>query len=48
MTAVHAECTEAYGEGALPPPRATIYFRGHDPEVGYISKYTMLEPYAHA
>lgn len=48
LTAVRAECTEVYGEGAVPPPRATVYFRGLDPDVGFISKYTTLEPHADA
>jgi hypothetical protein len=48
LTAVRAECTEVYGEGAVPPPRATVYFRGLDPDMGFISKYTTLEPHADA
>jgi hypothetical protein len=46
--AVHAWCTEVYGEDAAPPPQATVYFQGIDEEVGAITKYTMVEPYAHA
>ena len=46
--AVHAWCTEVYGEGELPPAGAAVYFRGVDDEVGFITKYTMVERYAHA
>lgn len=49
LNAVRAECSEVYGEGAAPPPRgATIYFRGPDPVVGYMTKYTTSEAYADA
>ena len=49
LNVVRAACSEVYGAGcALPPPASTIYFRGADPTVGYITKYTTLEPYAHA
>jgi hypothetical protein len=49
LNAVRAECSEVYGEGAAPPPcGATTYFRGVDPTVGYITKYTTLAPYADA
>lgn len=49
LSAVRAECSEVYGEGAAPPPcGATVYFRGSDPMVGYITKYTTLAPYADA
>jgi hypothetical protein len=36
---VRAECTETYDEQAVPPPNATVYFRGVDPKVGFILKY---------
>ena len=49
LDAVRAECSEVYGESAAPPPRdATVYFRGIDPAVGYITKYATLAPYADA
>lgn len=49
LNVVRAECSEVYGVGcAFPPPASTIYFRGVDPAVGYITKYTTLEPYADA
>jgi hypothetical protein len=45
---VRATCTEVYGEDATPPAHATVYFRGEDEKVGYITKYTVVEPYAAA
>lgn len=47
-TAVHAWCTEVYGESAAVPPGAIVYFRGVDEEVGFITKYTMAEAHADA
>jgi hypothetical protein len=44
--AVRAWCTEIYGEHETPPKDAVVYFRGVDHEVGYITKYTMVEAYA--
>ncbi|MBO9515888.1 MAG: DUF3182 family protein [Variovorax sp.] len=41
--AVNASCVEAYG-GAAPPPGATVYFHGHDPDVGPIAKYAFIHP----
>ena len=48
VTAVRAWCAEVYGNSEAPPPQATVYFRGVDEKVGYMTKYTMVEPYAHA
>lgn len=48
LRAVRAECTELYGENVLPPTGSTLYFRGIDPEVGFITKYTTLEHYVDA
>jgi len=45
---VRAECTEVYGENARPPRDAVVHFRGEDAEVGFLTKYTILEPYADA
>ena len=45
LNAVHAECTESYDETAMPPRDATVYFRGVDPRVGFITKYTTVAPY---
>ncbi|MEJ8814613.1 DUF3182 family protein [Variovorax ureilyticus] len=44
---VRASCVEAYG-GAAPPPGATVYFHGHDPEIGPIAKYAFIHPDADA
>jgi hypothetical protein len=46
INAVRAECTESYDEGEMPPSDATIYFRGVDPRIGFITKYTTVAPYA--
>ena len=46
--AVRAWCTEIYGESEPPPPGATVYFRGVDENVGYITKYSMVETYGDA
>jgi len=40
---VHASCVEAYG-GTAPPPGATVYFHGHDPQIGPITKYAFVHP----
>jgi hypothetical protein len=48
LRAARAECTELYDEKALPPDGATVYFHGIDPETGFITKYTTLEPYVDA
>jgi hypothetical protein len=37
--AVRASTVEIYGEGAPPPPGATVCFRGADERVGHITKY---------
>jgi hypothetical protein len=48
VNAVRAECTETYDERELPPSGATLYFRGIDPSVGFIMKYTTVAPYVDA
>jgi len=48
LRAVRAECTEVYGTGAQPPRGATVYFRGEDELVGFITKYTTVQPYVDA
>jgi hypothetical protein len=45
---VRAACVEIYGDSPPPPPRATVYFRGTDPKVGRLTKYTLIEPDVHA
>jgi len=39
---------EVYGEGDPPPPDATVYFRGMDDGVGFITKYTQAETHVDA
>jgi hypothetical protein len=48
LRAVHAASVELYGDNVQPPPDATIYFTGLDEEVGLITKYATVHPYAHA
>jgi hypothetical protein len=38
---VHASCFEVYGARHEPPPNATMYFQGHDANVGPLTKYTV-------
>lgn len=42
---LRASSIETYGEGEAPPPHATVYFRGTDEQVGYLTKYALVEPY---
>lgn len=41
--AVQASTVELYGEAQSVPPGATVLFRGEDAEVGFITKYVMVE-----
>jgi hypothetical protein len=41
--AVRAACFEVFGDSPEPPPDATVYFRGVDPQMGPMTKYTMVE-----
>lgn len=43
-----AVCVEIFGPSPEPPPGATVHFRGEDPQVGLLTKYTVIEPDAHA
>lgn len=45
---VRAATVEIYGESPEPPPHARIHFRGTDPRVGRLTKYTVIEPDVHA
>lgn len=40
---VRAAGTEVFGDSPDPPPGAVVYFRGIDPEVGALTKYTVVE-----
>jgi hypothetical protein len=42
LTRVRVSCAEVYGEGALVPPEASVFFSGFDENVGYITKYAMI------
>lgn len=43
VAAVHARTVEAYGEAPAMPEGATLYYRGHDPVVGPLTKYACVE-----
>ncbi len=48
LHSVHAVSCEVYGDGASIPPEAAVYFRGMDPKVGPLAKYTLVEAHADA
>ena len=48
LRAVRAECTETYEVDAQIPRGATVYFNGVDSLVGFITKYTIVEPHVDA
>jgi hypothetical protein len=48
LDAVCAEGTESYDESVTPPSGATVYFRGVDPDVGFIAKYTTVAAHVYA
>ena len=35
---------EVFGDSPDPPPHASVHFRGLDPEVGRLTKYTVVQP----
>ena len=39
---VRASCFEFFGDTPEPPPDATVYFRGQDPRLGRLTKYTVV------
>jgi hypothetical protein len=45
IAAVRASTIEVFGESAMPPPQASVHFRGADEHLGFLTKYTMVEPY---
>jgi hypothetical protein len=47
LRAVRASAREIYGSSSVPPDGADIYFRGVDPHVGPLTKYTLIETHAH-
>jgi hypothetical protein len=46
LAVVRASAIEVYGGTETPPPAAIVYFRGVDPQVGPITKYTLVESHA--
>lgn len=48
LRSVVAACHEIYGATANPPPEADIYYHADDPEVGYLTKYAIIESRTHA
>jgi hypothetical protein len=42
LQVVRASTFEVYGESQAPPPHATVYFRGVDEHVGWLTKYAMV------
>lgn len=45
LQVVRASTVELYGEQDALPAQATVHFCGHDATVGFLTKYTMVEPY---
>lgn len=43
-----ASCHEVYGRTAEPPKETDIYYAADDPEVGYLTKYALVESRYHA
>jgi hypothetical protein len=41
---VRADCVELFGASPEPPREATVYFRGTDARLGYLTKYTLVQP----
>jgi hypothetical protein len=35
---------EVFGDSPEPPPHASVHFRGDDPQMGRLSKYTVVQP----
>lgn len=47
LRAVRSSCVEVFGEHRAPPPDATVLFRAHDADVGFITKYVEVKAYGH-
>lgn len=45
LRVVRASCVEVFGEHRTPPPGATVLFRAHDADVGFITKYVEVRAY---
>lgn len=48
LRAVRASCPEIYDANHEPPPRAHVYFRGEDDDVGSMIKYSVVEAYGNS
>lgn len=48
LARVRAVCVEVFGPSPEPPAGAIVHFRGEDPTAGLLTKYTVIEPDAHA
>ena len=48
LTAVRASTTEVYGSEPAIPADARVYFSGDDENIGTLTKYSRLEPYANS
>lgn len=48
LQAVHAASREVYGESQPIPDAAAVYFRGVDPRIGPLTKYTLIEAHGDA
>jgi hypothetical protein len=44
---VRAACYEVFGPSPEPPPHAIVYYRGREPHLGLLTKYTVVEPDDH-
>ena len=44
---VRAACYEVFGASPEPPPHAAVYYRGREPRLGLLTKYTVVEPDDH-
>lgn len=47
LLAVRGSCYEVYGPEIEPPPRATVYYHGEDPKVGWLTKFTVVNEYVY-
>ncbi len=45
---VDASCSEVFGYNAEVPAGATVLYRGEDPEVGFMTRYSTVEIHGHA
>jgi hypothetical protein len=41
---VRASGFEIFGDSPEPPPHASVHFRGDDPQMGRLTKYTVVHP----